>query len=171
MPGLGIFGNRHRLRSTSRRNEEAITVHGNFTFLMRASPRGGCHRRLSQGGFRDRTDDPGAPVYDVQQQIDGAFGRARLFAMMTNLFGALALLLSGIGLYGLLSSSVTQRTGEMGVRLALGAPRKSVQWMILKEAFVLLVAGVVLGGILLYTTVRFIQGMLYRIWLLTRLPS
>jgi ABC-type antimicrobial peptide transport system permease subunit len=99
----------------------------------------------------------------LQQQIDDAFGRERLFAMMTNLFGAIALLLSAIGLYGLLSSSVTQRTGEMGVRLALGAPRKSVQWMILKEAFILLAAGVVLGGILLYTTARFIQGMLYHI--------
>ena len=86
----------------------------------------------------------------------------RLFATMTNLFGVIALL-SAIGLYGLLSSSVTQRTGEMGVRLALGAPRTTVQWMILKEAFILLAAGVVLGGVLLYTTVRFIQGMLYRI--------
>jgi ABC-type antimicrobial peptide transport system permease subunit len=98
----------------------------------------------------------------VQQQIDDAFGRERLFAMMTNLFGAIALLLSAIGLYGLLSSSVTQRTGEMGVRLALGAPRKSVQWMILREAFILLAAGA-LGGILLYTTVRFIQDMLHHI--------
>jgi putative ABC transport system permease protein len=51
----------------------------------------------------------------------------------------------------------------MGVRLALGAPRKSVQWMILKEAFIFLAAGVVLGGALLYATVRFIQGLLYRI--------
>ena len=83
--------------------------------------------------------------------------------MMTNLFGAIALLLSVIGLYGLPSSSVTQRTGEMGVRLALGAPRKSVQWMILKQAFIFLAAGVVLGGALLYATVRFIQGMLYGI--------
>jgi ABC-type antimicrobial peptide transport system permease subunit len=109
---------------------------------------------------------PAIPVLrftTLQQQIDDAFGRERLFTMMTNFFGALALLLSAIGLYGLLSSSVTQRTGEMGVRLALGAPRTTVQWMILKEAFILLAAGVVLGGALLYATVRFIHGMLYRI--------
>ena len=143
--------------------KEAITVHGNFTFLMRAA-----HEADAIAAYRKAASEivPTIPVQrftTVQQQIDDAFGRERLFAMMTNLFGAVALLLSAIGLYGLLSSSVTQRTGEMGVRLALGAPRKSVQWMILKEAFVLLVAGVVLGGILLYTTVRFIQGMLYRI--------
>jgi ABC-type antimicrobial peptide transport system permease subunit len=99
----------------------------------------------------------------LQQQIDEAFGRERLIAMMASFFGALALLLSAIGLYGLLSSSVTQRTGEMGVRLALGARQVTVQWMILREAFSLLAVGVVLGGALLYAAVRFIQSMLYRI--------
>jgi putative ABC transport system permease protein len=58
---------------------------------------------------------------------------------------------------------VTQRTAEIGVRIALGAPRTSVRWMVLKEAFIFLAAGIVLGGALLYATVRFIQGMLYRI--------
>ena len=143
--------------------KEAIAVHGNFTFLMRAA-----YEADAFAAYRKAASEivPTIPVQrftTVQQQIDDAFGRERLFTMMTNLFGAIALLLSATGLYGLLSSSVTQRTGEMGVRLALGAPRKSVQWMILREAFILLAAGVALGGILLYTTMRFIQGMLYRI--------
>jgi predicted permease len=143
--------------------KEAIAVHGNFTFLMRAAHEVDAIAAYRKAGSEIVPTIPVQRFMTVQQQIDDAFGRERLFAMMTNLFGAIALLLSAIGLYGLLSSSVTQRIGEMGVRLALGAPRKSVQWMILKEAFILLAAGVVLGGILLYTTMRFIQSMLYRI--------
>jgi predicted permease len=143
--------------------KEAIAVHGNFTFLMRAA-----HEADATAAYRKAASEivPTIPVVrftTLQEQIDDAFGRERLITMMTNFFGALALLLSAIGLYGLLSSSVTQRTGEMGVRLALGAPRATVQWMILKEAFILLATGVVLGGALLYATIRFVQGMLYRI--------
>jgi predicted permease len=143
--------------------KEAIAVHGNFTFLMRAA-----HEADAVVAYRKAAAEivPTIPVQrfaTLQEQIDEAFGRERLFAMMTNLFGAIALLLSAIGLYGLLSSSVTQRTAEIGVRVALGAPCPTVQWMILKEAFILLTAGVVLGGVLLYATVRFIHGMLYRI--------
>lgn len=143
--------------------KEAIAVHGNFTFLMRTA-----HEADAIAAYRKAASEmvPTIPVTrftTLQQQIDDAFGRERLITMMANFFGLLALLLSAIGLYGLLASSVTQRTGEMGVRLALGAPRPSVLWMILKEALLLLSIGVVLGGFLLYATVRFIQGMLYRI--------
>jgi ABC-type antimicrobial peptide transport system permease subunit len=138
-------------------------VHGNFTFLMRS-----VHEADAIAAYRKAASEivPTIPVTrftTLQQQIDDAFGRERLIAMMTNCFGALALLLSAIGLYGLLSSRVTQRTGEMGVRLALGARQVTVQWMILREAFILLAVGVVLGGGLLYATVRFIQSMLYQI--------
>jgi predicted permease len=143
--------------------KEAIAVHGNFTFLMRASREADAITAYRKAASEIVPTIPVQRFTTVQQQIDDAFGRERLFAIMTNLFGAIALLLSAIGLYGLLSSSVTQRTGEMGVRLALGAPRKSVQWMILREAFILLAAGVALGGILLFTTVRFIQDMLHHI--------
>ena len=100
----------------------------------------------------------GSPFY-----LEVERGDARWGYRPKSPFGAIALLLSAIGLYGLLSSSVTQTTGEIGVRVALGAPCPTVRWMILKEAFILLAAGIVLGGFLLYTTVRFIQGMLYRI--------
>jgi ABC-type antimicrobial peptide transport system permease subunit len=80
---------------------------------------------------------------------------------MSNFFAGLALFLSGLGLYGLLSSSVAQRTGEIGVRMALGAHRSRVLRMILSEALGLLAAGLVLGAMVLTVTARFMEGMLY----------
>jgi hypothetical protein len=143
--------------------KEAIAVHGNFTFFIRAE-----HQADAIDAYRAAASEivPTIPVVrfaTLQQQMDDIFGRERLIVVMNNFFGGLALLLSAVGLYGLLSSSVTQRTGEMGVRLALGAPRESVQWMILKEALGLFATGVVLGGAILYAATRFIHTLLYKI--------
>ena len=143
--------------------KEAILVHGNFTFLIRTANEADAIAAYRTAAAEIVPTIPVERFATLQQQIDEAFGRERLIAMMTNLFGAIAVVLSAIGLYGLLSSGVTQRTGEMGVRLALGASRDSVQRMILKEAFLMVAVGVVLGAILLCATVRFIQGMLYGI--------
>jgi putative ABC transport system permease protein len=69
--------------------------------------------------------------------------------------------LSAIGLYGLLSSSVTQRTGEIGVRAALGASRGTILRMVFRDAFRLLAAGVALGLIGLVFAARAIRHMFY----------
>jgi len=97
----------------------------------------------------------------LREQMDAALGSQRALSLMSNFFAGLALFLSGLGLYGLLSSSVAQRTSEIGVRMALGAERSRVLRMILSEALGLLAAGLVLGAIVLTVTVRFVQGMLY----------
>ncbi|MBO0861107.1 MAG: ABC transporter permease [Chloracidobacterium sp.] len=99
----------------------------------------------------------------LQQQMDDSLGQQRLITLMSQLFSGLALFLSALGLYGLLSSSVAQRTSEIGVRIALGAQRGAVLRMILYEALGLLAAGVLLGSIALLLTVRLIHGLLYGI--------
>ncbi len=99
----------------------------------------------------------------LKDQMDAALGSQRLITSMSNLFAGLALFLSAIGLYGLLSSNVAQRTGEIGVRIALGAPRSRVLRMILSEALCLLAAGVLLGGAALLFAMRFVQNMLFGI--------
>jgi hypothetical protein len=99
----------------------------------------------------------------LREQMEAALGSQRALSLMSDFFAGLALLLSGLGLYGLLSSSVAQRTGEIGVRMALGAARGRVLRMVLSEAFGLLAAGLVLGVILLVVTLRFVEGMLYKV--------
>jgi predicted permease len=95
-----------------------------------------------------RDVDPRLPMYAVMpftQQIATSLRRERLFAGLATLLGSVAVLLSAIGLYGLLAYGVARRTPEIGLRMALGAQRGRVQWMILRESLVLAGAGVLVG--------------------------
>lgn len=81
--------------------------------------------------------------------VDQAMGRVlvneHVIAMLSGFFAALGLVLASIGLYGLMSYGVTRRTREIGVRVALGAQRGGVRWMILREAFALTLFGIAIG--------------------------
>ena len=87
----------------------------------------------------------------LREQMDAALGSQELITLLANFFGLLALLLSALGLYGLLSAGLAQRTSEIGVRVALGASRSTVLRMILGEAISLLVWGLALGGLALFS--------------------
>ncbi len=97
----------------------------------------------------------------LREQMEAALGSQRALSLMSDFFAVLALFLSGLGLYGMLSSSVAQRTGEIGIRMALGAERGRVLKMILSEALVLLAAGLVPGAIAIVIATRFVEKMLY----------
>ena len=79
------------------------------------------------------------------------------------LFGALALLLAIVGVYGVKAYSVARRTREIGIRMALGARPKTVQWMILREGSFMLAGGIVIGLLLAIATGKILSGMLYQI--------
>jgi putative ABC transport system permease protein len=92
--------------------------------------------------------DPDQPISDVQsmdQVVTDSLGSRRMSMSLLMTFAALALILAVIGIYGVMSYAVTQRTQEIGIRMALGADREQVMLMIAKQAFRLIAAGVALG--------------------------
>jgi len=93
--------------------------------------------------------------------IREGLGRERLLAMLSSFYGLLAAILSIIGLYGVMSYMVSQRTGEIGIRMALGATRGNVLRMIAWEALIMLSIGLVLGTILVFAAGRAVKAMLF----------
>ena len=85
----------------------------------------------------------------------------RMFARLAGFFGALSVLLVATGLYGTLAYKVTRRTPEIGIRMALGAQRTQVLWMILRESLLLCAAGVVIGAPLVYAGSTVLRSMLF----------
>jgi ABC-type antimicrobial peptide transport system permease subunit len=84
-------------------------------------------------------------VTTMSDQVDASIVPERLITMLSGSFGALGSLLAAIGLYGLLAYTAARRTKEIGVRMALGATRGAVSWMVLRDALVMVTAGLAAG--------------------------
>ena len=111
-----------------------------------------------------RSVAPRLPVTDLStqsEQIEGRFRQERYFAQSYSAFGGLATLLAAIGLFGLASYGVAQRTHEIGVRMALGARRGDVLQMVLRESLTLVLTGVVIGIVSALFAGRLLSGMLF----------
>jgi ABC-type antimicrobial peptide transport system permease subunit len=111
-----------------------------------------------------RQVDGNVPLMDMAtqtDQIERRFQQERVFARAYTLFGILALLVAAIGLFGLMSYSVTRRTTEIGVRMALGAQQHTVLQMVLRESLLLVVIGVVVGLAAAAGAGRFVASLLF----------
>ena len=97
----------------------------------------------------------------VAQTIDAELVEERVTAMLSAFFAALALLLASIGLYGLMSYTVTRRTREIGIRVAVGAQRQNVLWLVLRETLTLALLGIAIGIPSALAATRLIAKMLF----------
>jgi predicted permease len=103
----------------------------------------------------------GAKITTMDEVVEDSYGSQRLAAHLLEIFGGSALLLCIAGLYGLLAYVVNQRTRELGVRIALGAPRANVLWLVMRQAGAMLLAGVAVGCGMALASGRLAQGFLY----------
>jgi putative ABC transport system permease protein len=122
--------------------------------------------RMLESTVRDkvRALDPMVPVYEVrtmEELLSTEVTEPRFHTVLLNCFAGVALLLSMVGLYGVMAYSVTRRTREIGVRMALGASPPTVLSMVLKQALVLLAAGLVLGLAASLAADRLLESMLF----------
>jgi ABC-type antimicrobial peptide transport system permease subunit len=100
-------------------------------------------------------------ILTMDERLDVALTPQRLLTQLTGAFGTLALLLTTLGLYGLMSYNVSRRTSEIGIRMALGAERSTVLRLVLKESTVLVGAGAVVGLVGAALLARLLTRLLY----------
>lgn len=107
---------------------------------------------------------PKAVTYDAKSfsdQVDDSLAQERVTAWLSSFFGALALAISAVGLYGLMSHAVSRRTREIGLRMALGASRLRIISMVLRETLSLVTLGILLGGVVAIVLSNLVASLLY----------
>jgi predicted permease len=108
--------------------------------------------------------DAAVPILNVrtiEQLIDNNIMQEKLIATLSGFFGTVALLLAAVGLYGVMAHMVTRRRREIGIRMALGAQRTSVLWLVLRDAMLMVIGGAALGIPVALSLTHFAQSFLY----------
>jgi predicted permease len=162
---VGVVGDT-RYRSLRQSAEpmvyEPVFSPGSYALRTTGDPRAlaGFVRRELRDVARD------VPVWSLDTLdalVDGTLVQERMVSGLCGLFGVFALLIASIGLYGRLSYSVAERTGEIGVRMALGARQSSVLWMVLRDALLLTLCGIAIGLPLALASTKLLRTLLFAV--------
>jgi len=165
---LEIIGIARDAKYTSQRDEIPPTVYSSYrqerpqsgaTFEVRTT--GDPSATIASVRSVVREIEPNLPVMNVKSQVEQAdetLRMERLFAKLLTLFALLAQQLAAIGLFGVLAYAVSQRTHEIGIRMALGANRGNVLRMIVKQGMILVLIGVVLGVVGAYILTKYLES-------------
>jgi putative ABC transport system permease protein len=104
-----------------------------------------------------------AKLRTVDDLLGDAVARQRFNTLMLGIFGLVALLLASVGLYGVMSYLVAQRTRELGIRLALGGQPGAIRRLVVRESFLIALGGLVIGLVLSLALSRAVRGLLFGI--------
>ena len=139
--------------------EPGIHVGGNFA--LRTAVRPSALARSVEDAVAGVNKASSVEFHTLAEQVDDSLVQERMLGLLSGFFGALALLLAMIGLYGTFSYLVTQRQAEFGLRMALGAEPRSILWLVMRDVAAILAAGVVVGLSMSLATVRLFQKLLF----------
>jgi predicted permease len=143
---------------------QATTGRGQMTLVVRTA--GDPMPVIAAVRREVRAMDPAMPMFEVETlttQIAASLQQERLLATLSSGFGFLALLLSCLGIYGIFSYAVARRTREIGIRMALGAERRDVLWLVLRDALRLVLLGALLGILAAVAAARLVSSQLFGI--------
>jgi predicted permease len=135
---------------------------GGMTVYLRTV--GDPNQAMSAVRSKVRDMDPNLPIFDMRTtevQINNSLSTERMIASLSAVFGFLATLLAVIGLYGVMAYAVAQRIREVGIRMALGAARGNVIWMVMREVLLLVSIGVTAGVTASLALTRVVQSQLF----------
>jgi putative ABC transport system permease protein len=106
---------------------------------------------------------PIAKVATMDQLLAESVAQPRFRTLLLGIFGALALVLASVGIYGVISYSVTQRTHEIGIRMALGAQARDVIRLVIRQGMVVTVVGVAIGLAASFALTRLMESLLFEV--------
>jgi predicted permease len=171
---IRIVGVAENIKYLSLRDEEqpelyvpytqSISGLSSLTFMIKTYPGAPSPNTAFRAMLHELAPDvPTGMTYTMDQQVDSSVGQERLMASLSIFFGSLALLLTSIGLYGILAYTVTRRTGEIGIRMALGARRRNVIWLVLQGVISYVSGGIIIGALAVLAGSRVVASLLYGI--------
>jgi ABC-type antimicrobial peptide transport system permease subunit len=135
---------------------------GDRTFMVRtASPNFDSIRPAIAAAIAEVAPGSSIEFRSLEHQVTSSLSQQRLIAGLVSFFGALALLLAIVGLYGVTAYAAAQRKGEIGIRMALGAQRGSVIWLVLRDVAIILAIGSAVGIALSFGAGKLIASLMY----------
>jgi len=138
--------------------------YSSLTLAVRTSGEPGSIANAVTGAVREIDNDLAVvDIRSMDEVVSRSVAERRLMMVMLAIFAGAALVLAAVGIYGVIAYSVTQRTQEIGIRVALGAQRSHVLKMVVGQAVALALAGIVLGGAAAFVLTRFMRDMLFEV--------
>jgi len=134
-----------------------------FSFVVRASPDPGTLAGPVRDALLSIDREQPVTIEPMRALVSASVAAPRFRGVLLGSFATIALTLAVVGIYGLISFGVTQRTRELGVRVALGAQRTDIVGLVMREGMVLTISGVVIGLAGALALTRVLEGMLYAV--------